>query len=109
MGTKPQHQVVQGLLAPRPSKAPTNLDEVLFQAAMEHRKFHVNDGMSLFVWATPRYTGIGLHCYPISTVDADLALRIAQGIHEKRGLPPSDEWSLLFPSLDTDQSHPVIQ
>jgi hypothetical protein len=109
MGIRPQHQVVQGLLAPRLSKAPTNIDEVVFQAVMEHRKFHANDDMSLFVWATPRYTGTGLHCYPISAFDADLALRIAQGVHAQRGLPASNDWYLLFPSWDADQSHSVIQ
>lgn len=109
MGINPQHQVVRGYLAPRPSKSPTSLDEILFQADMEHRKFHANDGMSLFVWAAPGTVRTGPHIYPISAFDADLALRIAKGIHEQRGLPPSDGWVLLFPSGDGDQPNVIIQ
>jgi len=85
--------------------APANLDEGLFQAVLEHLKFHTNDGMSLFVWGTPKDSGTGLYAYPISTIDEDTSLRIAQSLHEQRGLPPSSDWYLLYPGL----RNPAIQ
>jgi len=104
-----KYQTIRGYLAPKPAKAPANLVEVLFQAVLEHLKFHANDGMSLFVWGTPKARGTGLHIYSISALDQDTSLRIVQGIHEQRGLPPSSDWYLFYPSPDADQRNPVIQ
>jgi hypothetical protein len=104
-----EHQNIRGYVAPKPEKAPTNLQEVLFQAELEHRKFHTNDGMSLFVWATASTIKTKLYIYPISALDLDTSLQIAQNLHEQRGLPPSDDWRLLFPDENDEQRIALIQ
>lgn len=104
-----REEEIWGFLAPKPAKAPKNPDEVMFQAVMEHLKFHMNDGMSLFVWATPSITGTTLYDYPVSATDAGTALKIAKNLHEERGIPASGLWELLFTYGDDEQRPPVIQ
>lgn len=108
MDSRPQ-EVIRGYVAPKPAEVPKNLDEVMLQAVTEHLKFHTNDGMSLFVWATLSVTGARRHIYPISTTDAGTALEIAKALHEQRGLPASGVWQLVFTYGDDERRPPVIQ
>jgi len=92
------YTVVRGWLAPTPEPQPTTIDELVERAIAEHLKFHADDGLGLFIRATPDVTGAPLYTYPISAADSDLALEIAKACHERRGILPSGEWILLFPS-----------
>ena len=109
MREKEHQQVVWGYVAPKPAMPPANLEQVVEQALVEHLKFHTHDGMSLYVWGTPKVEVGGLYIYPISAVDEGTSLQIAQGLHEKRGLPATGEWSLLYGYPGAHQAHPVIQ
>lgn len=104
-----REEEIWGFLAPKPAEGPKSLDEVMLQAVAEHLKFHTNDGMSLFVWATLSVTGTRFHIYPISTTDAGTALEIAKALHEQRGLPESGVWQLVFTYGDDERRPPVIQ
>jgi hypothetical protein len=86
-----------GWLAPTPEPQPSTLDETIRQAMTEHLKFHSDDGLQLFIWATPAVTGDRIYIYPSSAVDADVALEMAMRDHETRGIQPSGLWELLFP------------
>lgn len=94
--------VVRGWLAPTPETQPTTIDELVECAIAEHLKFHSDDGLGLFIWATPDVTGAPLYTYPISAAGPDRALKVAKALHQRRGILPSGEWILLFPS---DQDH----
>jgi len=55
------YTVVRGWLAPTPEPQPTTIDELVERAIAEHLKFHADDGLGLFIWATPDVTGAALH------------------------------------------------
>jgi hypothetical protein len=88
-----------GWLAPIPEVPPT-LDEIVRWAMTEHLKFHSNDGLELFIWATLAVTGDQIYIYPISAVDVGAALEIAMRLHEMRDVLPSGDWKLLFPQSE---------
>lgn len=102
-------QYIYGRIVPNPRKAPADIEEVFADAVAEHLKEHADDGMSLFVFGTQSSLKPTLHVYPISAVDYQKALLIAQGLHERRGLPTSGEWILLFSHEDADQRDFPIQ
>ena len=80
--------VVRGWLAPTPETQPTTIDELVERAIAEHLKFHSDDGLSLFIWATPDVTGAPLYTYPISAAGPDRALKIAKALPPKAGDTP---------------------
>ena len=100
---------ISGYVVPASRKRPANLDEAIADAIAEHRKVHSNDGASLFIFGTSNPSGSQGYLYPISAVDADHALHMAQVLHESRGLPASHEWSLLFTCGDAGQPDTLIQ
>ncbi|HTW24683.1 MAG TPA: hypothetical protein VMD78_13855 [Candidatus Baltobacteraceae bacterium] len=86
-----------GWLAPTPEPQPSARDEVIQRAMTEHLKFHSTDSLELFIWETLAVTGDQIYTYPISAVDAGVALEWAMRLHAGRRIQPSGNWRLLFP------------
>ena len=91
-------RVMGGWLSPKPEKAPASVEDIILPAIATHMKYHSNDGLALFIWATPSAPALDpcIYHYPMSAEDAEKALDVAKGLHRMRGIPPSGVWELLF-------------
>jgi hypothetical protein len=96
---KTHNEPLGGWLAPTP-ETPQTFDEIVQWAMTEHLKFHLNDGLELFIWATLAVAGDQIYIYPISAKDVGAALEIAMRLHEMRDVLPSGDWKLLFPQSE---------
>jgi hypothetical protein len=91
-------QVMGGWLSLKAEKAAAGVEDIILPAIATHMEYHSNDGLALFIWATPSASGLDpwIYYYPMSAEDAEKALDVAKGLHRMRGIPPSGVWELLF-------------
>jgi hypothetical protein len=87
-------KIVSGILDM--STMSKSLTQSLPTIVANHLKHHSSDGMSLYIFAT------GTYAYPISAVSREHGFDIALSLHQLRGLPPSNDWQLIYEYAATD-------
>ena len=99
--------IIARRLVTSPVEPPASPEEAIANAIAKYHEYSI-DGTLLFVFATPSFSGLTVHFYPIIAKDAETAFFTARTFHESRGLPPSYDLHLVFVYGETDEHDSVV-